>query len=90
MPSLAQEENRSISENVKWGHRKRFADGKVSVPFCHFMGYDKGDDGNLVVNLDQAIVVKQIYSLFLQGMTPYGIAKKLTEDGILTPSKKSQ
>lgn len=29
MSSLAQEESRSISENVKWGHRKRFADGKV-------------------------------------------------------------
>lgn len=90
MSSLAQEESRSISENVKWGHRKRFADGKVTVPFGHFLGYDRGENGNLVINPDQAIVVKQIYSLFLQGMTPYGIAKKLTEDGILTPSKKSQ
>ena len=90
MSSLAQEESRSISENVKWGHRKRFADGKVSVPFGHFMGYDKGEDGNLVVNPDQAIVIKQIYSLFLQGMTPYGIAKKLTEDGIISPGKKQK
>ena len=39
MSSLAQEESRSISENVKWGHRKRFADGKVTVPFGHFLGY---------------------------------------------------
>lgn len=29
MSSLAQEESRSISENVTWGHRKRFQDGKV-------------------------------------------------------------
>ena len=29
MSSLAQEESRSISENVTWGQRKRFADGKV-------------------------------------------------------------
>lgn len=28
MTSLAQEESRSISENVTWGHRKRFADGR--------------------------------------------------------------
>ena len=90
MSSLAQEESRSISENVKWGHRKRFADGKVSVPFGHFLGYDKGEDGNLVVNPNQAIIVKQIYSLFLQGMTPYGIAKKLTEDGIISPGKKQK
>lgn len=33
MSSLAQEESRSISENVTWGQRKRFADGKVSMPY---------------------------------------------------------
>ena len=33
MSSLAQEESRSISENVTWGQRKRFADGKVSIPY---------------------------------------------------------
>lgn len=33
MSSLAQEESRSISENVTWGHRKRFADGKVSLAY---------------------------------------------------------
>ncbi len=40
MSSLAQEESRSISENVTWGQRKRFADGKVTVPFIRFLGYD--------------------------------------------------
>lgn len=48
MSSLAQEESRSISENVTWGHRKRFADGKVSLAFSHFLGYDRGADGNLM------------------------------------------
>ena len=37
MSSLAQEESRSISENVKWGHRKRFADGKGSIAFGQFL-----------------------------------------------------
>ena len=50
MSSLAQEESRSISENVVWGQRKRFADGKVTVPFGRFLGYDRGEDGNLVLN----------------------------------------
>jgi len=44
MNSLAQEESRSISENVMWGMRKRFADGKVSMPYTRFMGYRKGAD----------------------------------------------
>ena len=58
MSSLAQEESWSISENVTWGHRKRFADGKVCVPYRHFLGYDKGPDGNLAVNKEQVRTVK--------------------------------
>jgi DNA invertase Pin-like site-specific DNA recombinase len=88
MSSLAQEESRSISENVTWGQRKRFADGKVTVPFRRFLGYDRGEDGNLVLNEEEAPIIKRIYGMFLQGMTPYGIAKELTKDGILTPAKK--
>ena len=42
MSSLVQEEARSISENCTWGQRKRFADGKVTVPFNRFLGYDRG------------------------------------------------
>ena len=38
MSSLAQEESRSISENVTWGWRKRIADGKVTVAYSHFLG----------------------------------------------------
>lgn len=69
MSSLAQEESRSISENVTWGQRKRFSDGKVSVPFANFLGYDKGPDGNLVINKEQAKIVKKIYRYFLEGNT---------------------
>lgn len=43
MSSLAQEESRSISENTTWGQRKIFADGKVSLPYKKFLGYEKGE-----------------------------------------------
>ena len=88
MSSLAQEESRSISENCVWGQRKRFADGKVTVPFGRFLGYDRGPDGNLVVNEEQAKVVRRIYALFLEGNTPYAISKILTEDSVPTPGGK--
>ena len=39
LSSLSQEESRSISENVKWGLRKRMADGKFSMPYKKFLGY---------------------------------------------------
>lgn len=42
MSSLAQEESRSISENVTWGQRKRFADGKVSIPYGQFLSQRRG------------------------------------------------
>lgn len=66
LSSLAQDESRSISENCTWGQRKRFADGKVTVPFKRFLGYDCGLDGTLVVTPEQAVTIKRIYSMFLQ------------------------
>lgn len=91
MSSLAQEESRSISENVKWGHRKRFADGKVSFAYSHFMGldYDKAS-GKIVVNPEQAKTVRLIFRLFLEGLTPHAIAAELTKRGIPSPYGKSK
>ena len=88
MSSLAQEESRSISENVRWGQRKKISDGKFSLNYKHFLGYDKGSDGGLVINEAQAEVVRRIYGDFLAGMSPYAIARKLTEDGIPSPAGK--
>ena len=66
MSSLAQEESRSISENVTWGQRKRFSDGKISLPYKCFLGYDRGEtkDSPPVINPKQAELVRRIYTLF--------------------------
>ena len=90
MSSLAQEESRSISENVTWGHRKRFADGKVSFAYSRVLGLEKGPDGNIVVNQEQAKIVKLIFRRFLEGMTPHSIAVELTEMGIKSPGGKDK
>ena len=90
MSSLAQEESRSISENVTWGQRKRFADGKVSMPYKQFLGYEKGDDGTPVVNEEEAVIVRLIYRLFLEGKTPAGICRYLDAQGVPTPSGKQK
>ena len=92
MSSLAQEESRSISENVTWGQRRRFEEGKVSFAYSSFLGYDKnpGKEKCLppVINPAQAETVKRIYKLFMQGKTPWMIAKLLTDEGIKTPRGK--
>ena len=90
MSSLAQEESRSISENTTWGQRKRFADGKVSVPYSHFLGYERGPDGNLVINPEQAESVRLIYSLFLSGLSLHSVASEMTKRGIKTPAGKDK
>lgn len=89
MSSLAQEESRSISENVTWGQRKRFADGKVAMPYKHFLGYEKGPDGLPKIVPDQAAIVRDIYDQFMRGKTTAAIAKLLTEAGIPTPAGKT-
>ena len=90
MSSLAQEESRSISENCTWGQRKRFSDGKVCVPYSRFLGYDKGENDTLKVNEKEAVIVRKIYRMFLEGGTPHFIAKSLTAESIPTPGGKQK
>lgn len=90
MSSLAQEESRSISENVTWGQRKRFSDGKVSLPYKHFLGYERGEDGLPKVVESEAVLVRRIYSMFIEGKTPGAIARALTAEGIPTPANKTK
>ncbi|MBQ7574401.1 MAG: recombinase family protein [Clostridia bacterium] len=90
MSSLAQEESRSISENVTWGQRKRFADGKVSMPYKCFLGYRRGEDGTPEIVPEEAEIVRRIYSMYLQGKGVGSIANQLTKENILTPAGKSK
>jgi site-specific DNA recombinase len=90
MSSLAQEESRSISENVTWGQRKRMADGKVSLPYGQFLGYEKGKDGLPKIVESEAEIVRIIFRLFIEGKTPSAIAKYLEAKGILSPGGKKK
>lgn len=88
MSSLAQEESRSISENTTWGQRKRFADGKVTMSYKRFLGYDRGENGEPVINEEQARVVRLIYRMYLDGRSEAYIARQLMQRGILSPGGK--
>ena len=90
MSSIAQEESRNISENVTWGIRKRFADGKVSMPYKRFMGYRRGDDGVPEIVEAEAQIVRGIFRRFLEGATGTMIAKELNEDDVPCPACKSR
>ena len=85
LSSLAQDESRNISENVTWGIRKRFADGKLIIPYTNFLGYQKGKDGNPEIVPKEAETVRRIYKCFLEGQSLKGIASMLTQEGVETP-----
>lgn len=90
MSSLAQEEARSISENTTWGIRKAFSDGVASIPYSHFLGYDKGENGEFVINEKEAETVRDIFRLFISGYSFRAICKKLEEKGAKSPTGKDK
>ena len=78
------------SFGIKAVELTKSADGKVSVPFGIFLGYKKGEDGSLVIDEEQAKVVRRIYREYLSGATAVAISKGLTSDGIETPGHKQK
>ena len=84
MASLAQQESESLSQNVKLGIQYRFQQGKVMVNANSFLGYDKNEDGQLIINPDEAETVKRIFREYLEGSSCKQIAQGLERDGVLT------
>ena len=84
LASFAQEEGRSMSENNKWACRKKFERGELMINTTRFMGYDKDEDGNLVINEAEAAIVRRIFDMYLSGIGTHCIAKTLNEEGVTT------
>ena len=83
LSSLAQEESRNISENTAWGIRSKFQQGIPHLNAKALLGYDKDADGNLIINEEQAAVVRRIYRDFLEGWTVSEISRRLNTEGVL-------
>ena len=81
LASFAQEESRSVSENVKWRIRKKFEAG---IPTGQRMLGYYFKDGMLQVLPEEAEIVRQIFGDFLSGMGRSAIARKLNRMGITT------
>jgi len=90
LSSLAQDESRSISENVRWAIQKRYQQGKAHCPTAFFLGYDKDQNGNLIINEAQAKTVRRIYQEFLEGNGTNIIAQRLMADKIKTGKGKTK
>lgn len=85
LASFAQEESRSISENVKWGVRKRFQSGEIGAANKHILGY-RYDDGlrKYVIIPEEAEAVRWMFQMYIDGVSLREIAGSMNKAGIRT------
>ena len=88
MASLAQQESASLSQNVKLGLQVRYQEGKVQVNHEHFLGYTKDEEGNLIIDEEEAKTIRRIYREYLEGASFRDIADGLERDKIKTGGKR--
>ncbi len=86
--SIAQAENESRSDNIKWGIKQRAAQGTSKLYNRKCYGYSNDEDGNLIIDSEQAKNVQRIFNLYLGGESVIGIVKELQKQGIKSPTGK--
>ena len=85
LASFAQEESRSISENVKWGVRKRFQSGEIGAANKHILGYRYYDGlRKYVIIPEEAEAVRWMFQMYIDGVSLRGIAESMNSAGIRT------
>lgn len=82
LASFAQEESRSISDNVKWGIRKRFENGTPNFR-NRILGY-RWEDDHLVIVPEEATIVRRIFQNFLEGKSRLETEREFDAEGIRT------
>ena len=86
LAAFAQEESRSISENTKWGIRKRFENGIAR--WCNIYGYKKDGESDYIVVPEQAVVVQKIFQMYELGSSITDIWKYLNQNRVPSPDGK--
>ena len=66
---FAQSESESISKNVTWTFRKKFEEGQVPFRYSQMLGYRKGADGSPEIVPEEAVIIEDIFELYLSGKT---------------------
>lgn len=84
LSSMTEGESTSISENNKWGIKKRFENGTYKLGYVPY-GY-RWENGEIIVDPEQAVIVKHIFSELLAGKGTDAIAKGLNAENV--PTKK--
>lgn len=89
LSALAQDESRSISDNIRWTFQKNFQAGIPQINLNRMIGYDKAEDGTWVINPEQAAVVRYIFERYVCGQSAKRIAEELNKMGRKTINNKN-
>ena len=78
----AEQESRSVSDNLRWSCRKRMEQGEF---FGNYVAYGyKLENKALVINEDEAVIVREIFDMYLNGIGKSTIAQTLNRKGVPT------
>jgi len=88
LSALAQDESRSLSDNIRWTFQKNFQAGKPQINLNRMLGYDKGENGAWEINEEQAKTVRFLYGKYLAGDSANAVAKQANEAGLRTVNGK--
>lgn len=80
--AFAQSESEDTSSRVRWGIQQSMRTGKANIQFKTLLGYQKGPDGEMVIEPEQAETVKLIYEMYLSGKTLRSIKESLETRGL--------
>ena len=83
LASFAQEEARSVSENMKWRVRKNFEKGEAWST-RKTLGYVY-KDRKMIVEPEEAKLVRRIFGMYVNGLGIQGIANKLNAENVKPP-----
>ena len=88
--AIAQAENESRSDNIKWGIKQRAAQGTSKLYNRKCYGYKNDVDGSLIIDDEEAKNVQLIFDLYLRGKSIIGIIEELARLGIKSPTGKDK
>lgn len=83
LSAIAQGESENIATNIRWAVQYRFQNGNYIISSPAY-GYQKDENGELVICPEEAVVIRRIFNDYLSGKGAYTIAKELHQEGLST------
>ena len=84
LSALAQDESRSISDNIRWSIQKNFQAGIPHINLKRMLGYELSENKQWVIVPEQAEIIRYIFDRYVKGQTANKIARELNQMGKTT------